>query len=63
MQNYLDLIARILISILFLINGYFKIINYEGTIEWMESYNIASFFFNSCDNFRDNCADVNNCRV
>ena len=44
MQNYLDLIARILISILFLINGYFKIINYEGTIEWMESYNIASFF-------------------
>ena len=44
MQNYLDLIARILISILFLINGYFKIINYEGTIEWMENYNIASFF-------------------
>ena len=44
MQNYLDLFARILISILFLINGYFKIINYEGTIEWMESYNIASFF-------------------
>ena len=44
MQNSLDLIARILISILFLINGYFKIINYEGTIEWMESYNISSFF-------------------
>ena len=44
MQNYLDLLARILISILFLINGYFKITNYEGTIEWMESYNIASFF-------------------
>ena len=44
MQNYLDLLARILISILFLINGYFKITNYEGTIEWMESYNIANFF-------------------
>ena len=44
MQNYLDLLARILISILFLINGYFKITNYEGTIEWMESYNIVSFF-------------------
>ena len=44
MQNYLDLLARILVSILFLINGYFKIINYEGTIEWMENYNIASFF-------------------
>ena len=44
MQNYLDLLARILVSILFLINGYFKIINYEGTIEWMEGYNIASFF-------------------
>ena len=44
MQNNLDLLARILISILFLINGYFKIINYDGTIEWMESYNIASFF-------------------
>ena len=62
MQNYLDLLARILISILFLINGYFKIINYEGTIEWMENYNIASFF-NSCDNFRDNCADINNYRL
>ena len=63
MQNYLDLLARILVSILFLINGYFKIINYEGTIEWMEGYNIASFFFNSCDNIRDNCADINNYRL
>ncbi len=43
MHNYLDLLARILISVLFLINGYFKIINYDVTIEWMESYNIAGY--------------------
>ena len=36
MTNILDLLGRIFISLLFLINGYFKILNYEGTLEWMD---------------------------
>ena len=38
MANIADLIGRILISALFLLNGIFKINNYEGTIGWMESF-------------------------
>ena len=38
MTNILDLVARILISALFLLNGVFKISNYEGTIELMEGF-------------------------
>ena len=38
MANILDLIGRILISALFLLNGIFKINNYDGTIGWMESF-------------------------
>ena len=38
MTNILDLLARILISTLFLINGIFKITNYDGTVGWMEGY-------------------------
>ena len=33
-----NLIGRILISALFLLNGIFKISNYDGTIGWMESF-------------------------
>ena len=40
MINILDLLSRIFISLLFLINGYFKIANYDGTLEWMEGYNV-----------------------
>tara|TARA_B100000214_G_scaffold305157_1_gene236044 strand:- start:107 stop:502 length:396 start_codon:yes stop_codon:yes gene_type:complete len=40
MINILDLLGRVFISILFLVNGYLKISNYEGTLEWMESYNV-----------------------
>ena len=40
MTNILDLVARIFISALFLLNGVFKISNYEGTIEWMEGFGI-----------------------
>ena len=40
MINILDLLSRIFISLLFLINGYFKITNYDGTLEWMEGYNV-----------------------
>ena len=38
MENIADLIGRILISALFLLNGIFKISNYDGTIGWMESF-------------------------
>ena len=40
MTNIIDLIGRILISALFLLNGIFKISNYEGTIGWMEGFGI-----------------------
>ena len=38
MANIADLLGRILISVLFLLNGIFKISNYDGTIDWMESF-------------------------
>ena len=38
MADIADLIGRILISALFLLNGIFKISNYDGTIGWMESF-------------------------
>ena len=38
MANIADLIGRILISALFFLNGIFKINNYDGTIDWMESF-------------------------
>ena len=40
MSNILDLSARILISILFFLNGIFKINNYDGTIDWIESFGV-----------------------
>ncbi len=40
MNNVFDLIGRIFISLLFLINGVFKINNYEGTMDWMESFGL-----------------------
>ena len=44
MTNILDLLGRILISALFLLNGIFKISNYEGTIGWMESFGMPGMF-------------------
>ena len=40
MTNILDLLGRIFISLLFLINGIFKINNYSGTTDWMESFGL-----------------------
>ena len=40
MTNIIDLIGRIFISVLFFLNGIFKIKNYDGTIEWMDSYDL-----------------------
>ena len=40
MNNILNLIGRILISSVFLISGFNKINQYEGTIEWMEIFGV-----------------------
>ena len=40
MLNIFDLIGRILISILFLLNGIYKINNYNGTVDWIESFGL-----------------------
>ena len=40
MTNILDLLARILISALFLLNGIFKVSNYDGTVGWMEGFGV-----------------------
>ena len=44
MSNLLDLLSRIFLSLVFLINGYSKITNIDGTIGWMEMYGLPGFF-------------------
>ena len=44
MINLIELIGRILISALFLLNGIFKISNYDGTTEWIESFGMPGIF-------------------
>ena len=44
MTNILDLIARIFISLIFLLSGINKIGNYEETVGWMESYEMPGIF-------------------
>ena len=43
MTNIFDLIGRIFISVLFFLNGIFKINSYEETIDWMDGYGIPGF--------------------
>tara|TARA_B100002019_G_scaffold87053_1_gene75412 strand:+ start:924 stop:1301 length:378 start_codon:yes stop_codon:yes gene_type:complete len=43
MTNLFDLIGRIFISLVFLLSGFHKIGNYEGTIGWMESFGLPGF--------------------
>ena len=43
MIKILDLIGRIFISGIFLLSGFNKIGNYEGTVGWMESFGLPSF--------------------
>ena len=40
MANIADLIGRILISFVFLLSGFRKILNYEGTVDWMEGFGV-----------------------
>ena len=43
MANLFDLIGRIFISLVFLLSGYNKILNYDNTISWMEGFGIPGF--------------------
>ena len=43
MANLIDLIGRLLISALFLLSAYNKILSIEGTMGWMEGYGIPGF--------------------
>ena len=44
MTNLLDLVARIFISLIFLLSGINKIGNYEGTVGWMETLGMPGIF-------------------
>ena len=44
MINIVDLISRIFLSLVFLINSYSKMTNIDGTIGWMEMYGLPGFF-------------------
>ena len=44
MTSLLDLVARIFISLIFLLSGINKIGNYEGTVGWMESLGMPGIF-------------------
>ena len=42
-MHILEVIGRIFLSALFLINGISKILYYEGTLEYMENFNIPGY--------------------
>ena len=43
MANLIDFIGRLLISALFLLSAYNKILSIDGTMSWMEGYGIPGF--------------------
>ena len=43
MNNILDLLGRILISALFLISAYNKILSIDGSMSWMEGFGVPGF--------------------
>ena len=43
MANLLDFLGRVFISTLFLFSAYNKILNYSGTVGWMESFGVPGF--------------------
>ena len=43
MSNILDLLGRVFISSVFLLSGYNKIFNFEGTADWMSGFGMPSF--------------------
>ena len=43
MANLLDLIGRLLISLLFLFSAYNKVLSIDGTMSWMEGFGVPGF--------------------
>mgnify|MGYP006199083927 CR=1 FL=1 len=43
MSNLIDFIGRLLISALFLLSAYNKILSIDGTMGWMEGFGIPGF--------------------
>ena len=43
MSNLIDFIARLLISALFLLSAYNKILSIDGTMGWMEGFGLPGF--------------------
>ena len=44
MSNIIDLVSRIFLSLVFLVNSYSKMTNIDGTIGWMEMYGLPGIF-------------------
>ncbi len=44
MSNFIDLISRIFLSLVFLLNSYSKMTNIDSTIGWMEMYGLPGVF-------------------
>ena len=42
-MQIVEILGRILLSAIFLINGIGKIFNYEGTIQYMENFDVPSY--------------------
>ena len=43
MKSFVDLLSRVLISIIFLFSGVNKILNYDSTAQWMEGFGVPAF--------------------
>ena len=43
MANFIDLVGRLLISVLFLISAYDKIFSIDGSMSWMEGFGVPGF--------------------
>ena len=43
MANFIDLLGRLLISLLFLISAYNKFFSIDGTMSWMEGFGVPGF--------------------
>ena len=43
MSNLFDLLGRILISALFIISAYNKVLSIDGTMSWMEGFGVPGF--------------------
>ena len=43
-NNVINLISRVLLSLIFIVSGFNKIMNYDETVLWMEKYNISGTF-------------------